>query len=925
MRKHLSILFLFASVIGYSQSSKPHIDSAALANWTVIGDNPVISDDGKYFMYIIGNLPIGSNTLVIQQVDGEWKKEFIGAEKGIFAGGSELAVFKLEDTLYFLSLGTDVNTYVTNVKDYRQPANGEGKWIGYQKQNSMDLVIRDLFTSEEQRYTSISSYSFHDKGKILLITKKDSSNNGQSLNWINLDTQKSNIVWRANDQTDKNSAGSLTFDESGKQLAFIVQQTRAEKAFNSIWYYKEGMDKAIEKVRNESAGVDSGMVISNRGLYFSKSGKFIFFKIEPKPQPLRKIDPNAVKVDVWSYKDILLQHNQLLRSLEQKTYACVFSLYHDKIARLENVSQKVILSGDDKLVISNFKNNGDKFWIKEPATYYLFFLSDFSVRKIAESCGLFSFSPDYKHLVYYDFTINNYVSYNIPSEKKIILTDKIPVSIISDEKKERINYNRPVGIACWTAEGALLIYDNYDIWNVDVSGIKPPVNITNGYGLKNKIKFRVVVHQGLLSTGFYNSKDPFLLTAFNTESKNNGFYILNLAKRSNPDSLIMGPWNFYTISSQTNGESIGNMVPLKARNANVWIFKRQTAIDAPNYCSLVNFKTCYQLTNIQPQKNYNWLTTELVNWKQLDGTVCQGVLYKPEDFNSQKKYPLIIHYYEKKSASLNQFMSPDYIQTDINIPWFVSRGYLVFTPDIHYSIASKSGQVVGDCAVNSVVSAVHYLSQRKYIDGKRIGIQGHSYGGGETLYLVTHSNLFAAACSGAPTVSNEISAYLGIVRANGKPVLSKMTHSEADHNRIGATLWERPDLYIKASPVFKANKVTTPLLIMHNQGDVTCDWNQGVEMYMALWRLGKPVWMLQYDNEGHGVSGKNAVDYTMRMTQFFDHYLKGAVAPRWMTEGIPANLKGVISGYELDVAGSCEENCAICTHGESSTIKQVNK
>ncbi len=223
---------------------------------------------------------------------------------------------------------------------------------------------------------------------------------------------------------------------------------------------------------------------------------------------------------------------------------------------------------------------------------------------------------------------------------------------------------------------------------------------------------------------------------------------------------------------------------------------------------------------------------------------------------------------------------------DVNIPWFVSRGYLVFTPDIRYII----GQT-GERVYNSVVSAAQYFSQTPWVDAAKMGINGHSFGGYETNYLVTHTSLFAAAATAAGP-ANFISHYGGIqgkiYRAN-----SGQAMYETSQMRMSATLWQTPDLYIKNSPVFSIDKVTTPILIMHNKADDLVPWMQSVELFTGLRRLGKKAWMLQYDEGGHGIHGKEAEDFTIRLTQFFDHYLKNAPPPRWMTEGIPAKLKGI--------------------------------
>jgi dipeptidyl aminopeptidase/acylaminoacyl peptidase len=364
---------------------------------------------------------------------------------------------------------------------------------------------------------------------------------------------------------------------------------------------------------------------------------------------------------------------------------------------------------------------------------------------------------------------------------------------------------------------------------------------------------------------------------------------MHFEAREDPELLIMGPYTLYRTESQKPHDYSfdDGMQPLRAGEVNSWIVKRQTANDAPNYFFTKDFKSYLELSNLQPQTGYNWLTTQLVNWKQLDGTPSQGILYKPENFDPYKKYPVIFNYYEKLSHSLYEFPIPEFTESNINIPWFVSQGYLVFTPDIHYTIG-KTGQSV----YNTVVSAAQYLSKLPYVDGKKMAIQGHSFGGFETNYLVTHSHLFAAAAEVAGT-SDFISSY-----GTGKQYIA-----EFGQGRMGATPWQRPDIYIDNTPIFKADEVTTPLLIMHNKADFVVLWAQGIEFFLALHRLEKKVWMLQYDNGNHAVSGKEAEDYTIRVNQFFDYYLKGTPPPKWMTVGVPARLKGIETGLELDTSG----------------------
>jgi len=227
----------------------------------------------------------------------------------------------------------------------------------------------------------------------------------------------------------------------------------------------------------------------------------------------------------------------------------------------------------------------------------------------------------------------------------------------------------------------------------------------------------------------------------------------------------------------------------------------------------------------------------------------------------------------------------------INMSLFVSQGYLIFIPDIPYKIGYP-----GESAVNAIVPGVTQLIDKGFVDKKRVGIIGHSWSGYQTAYIITRTNLFAAAEAGAP-VSNMTSAYGGIRWGSG---LSRMMQYEKSQSRIGGSLWEYPNRYIENSPLFWADKIQTPLLMMHNDNDGAVPWYQGIEMFVAMRRLGKPAWLINYNGEEHGLRKyQNRKDWAIRLQQFFDHYLKDAPAPVWMAEGVPAVQKGKTLGLEL--------------------------
>jgi len=215
----------------------------------------------------------------------------------------------------------------------------------------------------------------------------------------------------------------------------------------------------------------------------------------------------------------------------------------------------------------------------------------------------------------------------------------------------------------------------------------------------------------------------------------------------------------------------------------------------------------------------------------------------------------------------------------LNFPYYVSNGYLILTPDIVYTIGSP-----GQSALKCVMPAIEELVKRGFVDEKRIGIAGHSWGGYQIAYMLTRTSRFRAAESGAP-VGNMTSAYNGIRWGTGLP---RQFQYEKTQSRIGATLWEDPLDYIENSPVFRANKVTTPVLILANDADDAVPWYQGIELFLSLRRNGKEAYLFNYNGEKHHLLKRpNQKDYAVRMQQFFDYFLKDAQKPDWMEKGVP--------------------------------------
>jgi len=433
------------------------------------------------------------------------------------------------------------------------------------------------------------------------------------------------------------------------------------------------------------------------------------------------------------------------------------------------------------------------------------------------------------------------------------------------------------GSAGWTeGDGEFLVYDRFDIWALDPTGSRSPRSITEGMGRREHLRFRYVNLDR--ENEAISSDQPLTLSVFNTETKASGFYRDRVSGERPPERLVQMDFRFSR--------------PTKAKEANVVLFTRSSVAEFPNlWASNLNFDNMRQVSDANPQQDeYIWATVELVEWISTDGIPLEGMLYKPENFDPSQQYPMMVYFYERNSDNLHSHYAPIPHRSVIRPTFYASRGYLVFIPDIVYQVGYP-----GESAMDAVMPGVLKLAQEDFVDEANIGVQGHSWGGYQIAYMVTKTNMFKAAGAGA-IVANMISAYGGIRWGSG---MSRMFQYEKTQSRIGATLWEAPLRYIENSPIFWADKVETPLLMMHNDHDAAVPWYQGIEMFVALRRLHKPVWMVNYNDEPHWpTTYANKRDWNIRMQQFFDHYLKGEPAPVWLAEGIPAVLKGRTLGLE---------------------------
>jgi dienelactone hydrolase len=479
---------------------------------------------------------------------------------------------------------------------------------------------------------------------------------------------------------------------------------------------------------------------------------------------------------------------------------------------------------------------------------------------VRKQAGQVSWSPGGRAALFFDGRDWNTVS--VSDGKIVNLTKTLGVNFW-DEEHDSPGPPPSYGNAGWTKDDNwVLLYDRYDIWQVAPDGSRS-TNLTDGIGRKEKLMFRHVRLDP--QERAIDPAKPLLLRVENEWTRDTGFY-RDRIDGGPPEQLLMAAKSFAN--------------PAKAKEADVYLLTASTFNEFPDLLlSGADFRDLRKISDANPKKaGLLWGTAELVRYKNTDGVALSAMLIKPENFDPKKKYPMLVYIYETLSQGLHRFVDPRPGHS-INLAYYVSNGYLILQPDIVYTIGYP-----GHSALKCVLPAVQAVVDKGFVDEKAIGIQGHSWGGYQIAYMVTQTNRFRAAAPGA-LVANMTSAYSGIRWGTGLP---RQFQYEKTQSRIGGTLWEYPMRFLENSAVFRADRVQTPILMLHNDADDAVPWYQGIEFYLALRRLGKEVYMFTYNGEPHGIRKRvNQKDYTLRLQQFFDHHLKGASMPEWMARGIP--------------------------------------
>jgi dipeptidyl aminopeptidase/acylaminoacyl peptidase len=919
MKKSTLLLFYILPLIGFGQ--KKTMTPEVYKIWNRISDKS-LSNDGLWTLYTV-HPEKGNKRLYINNNQDGKQHNFPRASKPEFDYNSETVVFLTQpdydtqrdlkrtktpekklpkDTLSMWHLKTSQLVTVPNVKSFELPEKW-GKFVAYllepdistpdsllqmkreSKEDGSKLILQNLATSQKDTLHYVTDYVFAEEGKGIAAFSKGTDDSVEKGVYVyDFDTKK----WQ-NIFSESESVSQLSWSKDAQFLAFISEEKASKDGIkdNDLVLYEQGKEGIVIADSNADFLADNHMISHHESILFSEDNRRMVFGIKPHPllQDTSLLDDEIVNVEVWTYSDDILytRNEENLEDDKKRSFEVLYDLSNKTFSTINDSEYEQVIFDENMtndFAIGIERTAYERYVMWEGTSYFDGYRMDLKsgqkTKFTSKEQGSVRLSPKGNYAIWYNNVDSVYYSYDVIGDKKYQLTSN-SIGTFYDEENDRPMPPRSYGIAGFSQdEKHVFIYDRYDIWKVSLNNQNPPEQLTSGR--ENQIEYRIIdLDQEETAIDL---EDHFWIRSFNDKDKSSGYHTLGL-ESNDLTSLFSGPYEF-------------SNRPIKAKDADVLITTKESFDIFPDLI-LTNsqLEDMNVISNANPQqKDYNWGQVKMHSWKTYDEKDGTGLIFFPEGFDRNKKYPLLVNFYERSSDRLHRHRAPYAHRSTINYTYYLSKGFVIFNPDVYY----REGEP-GQSCYDAVVPGVESLIAEGYIDEENIGVQGHSWGGYQIADMLTKTDIFKCAESGAPVV-NMVSAYGGIRWGSGR---SRMFQYERTQSRLGATLWERPDLYLKNSPIFDMDKMNTPVLILHNDKDGAVPWYQGIEYFNALRRLGKPAWFLNYNDEPHWpVKWQNKLDFNIRMEQFFDHYLLGKPMPIWMREGVSPMQKGIEQGLELE-------------------------
>ncbi|MDQ6830556.1 MAG: prolyl oligopeptidase family serine peptidase, partial [Gemmatimonadota bacterium] len=743
-----------------------------------------------------------------------------------------------------------------------------------------DLTLRQLSTGLETNIGNVGDFAFDKKGDWLAWTvdARDQIGNGVQVRSMTSDAVRPL-------DSDRAFYKRLTWAESGAGLAVLkgmADSVYTDTSYSVVTFTAftpAGAKRTVFDPRLAKSFPSDQTVSPDRAPTWTDDASGLFFGTHAL-RHVKKTPPGATEEErpdlvIWHWKDPRLQSQQQVEEGRDKTYsyAAFVRVSDGQFVKLADDSVRdVAPSANGRFVTGTDSREYDLTGNLDGHRFHDIYAVDLQTgqrkvlaKKAAGGGGGFGGgvnfqSPDGSKLLAY--ADGDYWIYDLAAGTKRNITQGAATKFWDTEDDHNV-VKPPIAPVGWTKDGAsVLLSDDWDVWMVPVNG-GPAANLT-GNGKKDAIRYtRLRLDRDEKAI---DVSKPLFFRAYGEWTKKEGIARVDARK---PGALQLSLWGDAKVGL------------LKARDADVYVYTKSTATMFPDYYATDgSFSPGTRLTDANPQqKDFAWSSgAKLIDYVSDKGDKLQAALYLPANYQPGKSYPTLVYIYEKLSQNMHAYKAPSNTEA-LNVALYTSRGYAVLQPDIHYKVNDP-----GMSAVWCVVPALKAAIATGVVDSSHVALHGHSWGGYQTAFLVTQTNMFKAAIAGAP-LTDMVSMYLSIYWNTGG---GDMAIFEASQGRFTGAWWDNWDAYYRNTPIFAAKNVATPLVILHNDKDGAVDRMQGIEYYNTLRRMQKPVVMLEYKGENHGLAKPvNQKDYAIRMREFFDHYLQGAPAPSWWTDGVP--------------------------------------
>jgi dipeptidyl aminopeptidase/acylaminoacyl peptidase len=755
-----------------------------------------------------------------------------------------------------------------------------------------DAILHDFTTGHSLFLGSVGEAAFNRNGELLAYTVDAPVHDGNGLFLVHLRTGFIEVL-----DNDSLRYSRLTWSDSGSALAVLKGHDvdKMRERDNKLLVVRDvNARQQVLLDPGTVAGFPKGFLLSDRAsLAWSDDGREVFVGIIPQsalPDSARRRSADSVAdVDVWRTQDERIQSVQMVQADadRNRVFRQGFDVTASKYITLTDSMMREVdlpatghwaVGRDPRPYISDYRRAAADFFrvnllTGERTPMFKGQLTGAHVTGI---------SPDGKSYLYWKDT--NWQSYDLDAGTSRTLASPPGVSF-TDMEDDHPGPKGSYGVAGYATDGSgVIVNHRFDLWFLPLNG-GAARNLTNGAGTRDKIVFRHIrtepidssVRRAARVAREIDLTKPITFSTYGEYTKKAGFSRL---ADGTLKTLVFDDAAFSN--------------PVRATSADKYLFTRQTFSEFPDLQVVgPEFTNGVKISNANPQQaDFRWGHRVLFDFVTKHGDKLQGILALPDDYVVGEKRPMLVTFYEKNSQTMHRYTAPSFITGMGTMPIeATSRGYITMIPDVAYHTGSSHSD-----QLEAVEAATLKVIALGYADPKHIGLHGHSYGGEGAAFISTRSRLFAAVGVGAGVTDlfTDFSQSWGwsYQVATGGSGANGNEYYINGQGRWGFSPWEKPDVYHFESALTHVPEVTQPILIMHGTADPTVSFSEGMNFYNALRYNGKDATMLAYTGEGHGLRGlANRKDLTIRYFQFFDHFLKGAPAPKWMTDGVPFIIK----------------------------------